>query len=49
MTGFSGSPKLIKGGIVLVDPVSGAVKRLIALQYNADTLTRTLQAQSATG
>ena len=45
MTGFSGSPKLIKGGIVLVDPTSGAVQRLIALQYNPDTLTRTLQPQ----
>jgi hypothetical protein len=45
MTGFSGSPKLIKGGIVLVDPASGAVKRLITLQYNPDTLTRTLQPQ----
>jgi len=46
MTGFSGSPKLIKGGIVLVDPTSGAVQRVIALQYNPDTLTRTLQPQS---
>ena len=49
MTGFSGSPKLVKGGIVLVDSVSGAVRRLIALQYNADTLTRTLQAQAGAG
>jgi len=45
MTGFSNSPKLIKGGIALVDPSSGAVKRLIAFQYNPDTLTRTLQPQ----
>jgi hypothetical protein len=49
MTGFPGSPRLIKGGIVLVDPSSGAVRRLIALQYNADTLTRTLQPQGAGG
>jgi hypothetical protein len=46
MSGFPGSPRLIKGGIVLVDAVSGAVKRLIALQYNPDTLTRTLQPQT---
>lgn len=46
MSGFPGSPRLIKGGIVLVDPTSGAVRRLIALQYNPDTLTRTLQPQS---
>jgi hypothetical protein len=43
MTTFPGSPRLLKGGIVLIDPDSGAVKRVIALQYNPDTLTRTLQ------
>jgi len=42
MTGFSSSPRLLKGGIVLVDPDSGAVQRVIALQYNPDTLTRSL-------
>lgn len=42
MTGFSNSPRLLKGGIVLVDPDSGAVQRVIALQYNPDTLTRSL-------
>lgn len=44
---FPGSPRLIKGGIVLIDPQSGAVQRIIVLQYNPDTLTRTLQPQSA--
>lgn len=39
------SPKLIKGGIVLVDPSSGTVLRTIALQYNPHSLTRSLQAQ----
>lgn len=43
---FSGSPRLIKGGIVLLDPNSGAMLRVIALQYNPDSITRTLQAQS---
>ena len=33
----------MKGGIVLIDPQTAAVKRIIALQYNPDTLTRTLQ------
>lgn len=42
MTAFPGSPRLLKGGIVLVDPDSGAIQRIIALQYNPDTLTRTL-------
>ena len=45
MSGFSNSPKLLKGGIVLIDPVTSAVKRIIALQYNPDTISRTLQVQ----
>jgi len=36
---------LLKGGIVLVDYDTGAVRRLIPLQYNPETLTRTLQVQ----
>ena len=43
MTGFSNSPRIIKGGLVLIDPDSSSVRRVIALQYNPDTLTRTLQ------
>jgi hypothetical protein len=43
MTSFPNSPKLLKGGIVLIDPESGSVLRIIALQYNPDTLSRTLQ------
>jgi hypothetical protein len=46
MTTFPGSPRLLKGGLVLIDPDTSAVLRIIALQYNPDTLTRTLQAQS---
>ena len=46
MTTFPGSPRLLKGAIVLVDPDSGAVRRVIALQYNPESLTRTLQAQT---
>jgi hypothetical protein len=45
MTAFPGSPRLIKGGIVLVDPDTGTVQRIIALQYNPDSMTRTLQVQ----
>lgn len=33
---------MIKGGIVLLNPDTGAVQRIITLQYNSDTLTRTL-------
>jgi hypothetical protein len=49
MTGPANAPRLIRGGIVLVDPRSGQVQRVIALQYNPDTLTRTLQPQAVTG
>lgn len=45
MSGYTGSPKLLKGGIVVADPVSLAVLRVITLQYNPETVTRTLQAQ----
>jgi hypothetical protein len=40
------APRLLKGGLVLLDPTSGAVRRVIALQYNPDTLSRTLQVQA---
>src|SRR5215207_5085976 len=43
MTTFPGSPRVVQGGIVLVDPDTAAVQRVIVLQYNPDTLTRTLQ------
>lgn len=45
MSNFPGTPKIIKGGIVLIDPVSGAVRRIIALQYNPDSISRSLQVQ----
>jgi len=46
MSTFPNSPRLLKGGIVLLDPDSSAVLRIIALQYNPDTLSRTLQPQA---
>jgi hypothetical protein len=48
MSTFPGSPKLLRGGLVLVDPVSGAIVRVIALQYNPDTLSRTLAPKAVT-
>ncbi|MEP7343052.1 MAG: hypothetical protein ABI977_35320 [Acidobacteriota bacterium] len=47
MTTFPNSPRLLKGGIVLIDPDSGAVGRIITLQYNPETLTRSLQIKAA--
>jgi len=49
MSSFPGSPRLLKGGIVLVDPDNGTVLRVIPLQYNPDTLSRTLQIRGTTG
>jgi Contractile injection system tube protein len=46
VTGFSGSPKLLKGAIVAVKPLDPAAG-LIVFQYNPDTLTRTLRARTA--
>jgi len=43
------SPKLVKGGIVTLDPNTSAVKSVIALQYNPDSLSRTLQIQAVQG
>jgi hypothetical protein len=47
MSSLSNAPRLLKGGIVLIDSASSAVLRVIALQYNPDTLSRTLQVQAA--
>src|ERR1700749_1024620 len=43
------SPRLVKGGIVTMDPDTSAVKSVIALQYNPDSLRRTLQIQAVQG
>ena len=43
------SPRLMKGGLVAVDPQTSQVRNVIALQYNPDTLTRSVQIQSSGG
>lgn len=45
MTSFPGSPRLLKGGIVLTNPVTGHAlpNGVIVFQYNPDTLSRTLK------
>lgn len=40
------SPRVMKGGIVTLDPDLGIPRGIIMLQYNPDTLTRRLQPQS---
>ena len=46
MTGFSGSPRVLKGALVAVKPLSPA-SGVIVFQYNPDTLTRTVRARTA--
>ncbi len=48
MSAFPNSPRLVKGGIVLIDPDTSAVLRIITLQYNPDSITRSLQVQATT-
>jgi hypothetical protein len=43
------SPRLVKGGIVTMDPDTSAIQSVIALQYNPDSLSRTLQIQAVSG
>jgi len=47
--GFSNTPRLVKAGLVLMDPNTSVVQTVIALQYNPDSLSRTLQIQSTAG
>ncbi|MGC2635541.1 MAG: hypothetical protein WA294_00065 [Acidobacteriaceae bacterium] len=48
-TGSPISPRLVKGGIVTLDPDTSALLGVIALQYNPDSLSRTLQIQAVQG
>ncbi|CAG0950931.1 hypothetical protein BURK2_00194 [Burkholderiales bacterium] len=46
MTGYANSPKLLKAGLVLMDPNGGQAQRVISLQDNPDNLSRSLQVQA---
>src|SRR5580765_5409459 len=49
MSTFPNSPQLLKAGLILLDPDSGVTQRIIALQYNPETLTRKLVVQAVGG
>ncbi len=49
MTTFPGSPRLVRGGLVVLDPVNGTVLSVIGLQYNPETLTRSLESKATGG
>jgi len=46
MIGFPGSPNVKRAGIVVVDSTTLAVQRIIALQYNPDSFSRSLQVRA---
>jgi hypothetical protein len=48
MSSFPGSPQVLKGAIVGLDPIN-PLASVIVFQYNPDTMTRTIRAQSASG
>src|SRR5689334_20550217 len=45
MSDFPNSPRVIKGGLVVLAPGGTTIRRVIALQYNPDTLSRSYQIQ----
>ncbi|MCX4232472.1 MULTISPECIES: hypothetical protein [Streptomyces] len=49
MTRYADIPKPIRSGIVVIDPDRGTPQRIIVLQFNPDTLERSLSPQSAGG
>jgi len=49
MSTFPGSPKLLKGGLIILAPGGARVRRVISLQYNPDALTRSYQVQGVGG
>ncbi|HCA85868.1 MAG TPA: hypothetical protein DEQ61_10440 [Streptomyces sp.] len=49
MTRYADIPKPIRSGIVIVDPERGTPQRIIVLQFNPDTLERSLAPQAAGG
>ncbi|MFC9682908.1 hypothetical protein [Streptomyces sp. NPDC056948] len=47
MTRYADIPKPIRSGIVVVNPDTGTPQRIIVLQFNPDTLERSVSPQSA--
>lgn len=45
MSSFPGSPQLLKAGVVQIDPETARIVSVVALQYNPETVTRSLQPQ----
>jgi len=48
MSSFPGSPRLLKGAIIGLDPAN-PLASIVVFQYNPDTMTRRLEARAASG
>ncbi len=48
MTTFPGSPRLIKGALIGIDPLN-PLASIVVFQYNPDTMTRRLEARATGG
>jgi len=48
-SGFPGTPKTLRGGLVRIDPNANTLLDVVVFQYNPDTLTRTLQPRAIGG
>jgi hypothetical protein len=49
MSSFADVPKAIRAGIVVMDSGTGAPQRVIVMQFNPDSLERSIQPQAAGG
>jgi hypothetical protein len=49
ISGFPGTPKTLRGGLVRIDPTARTLLDVVIFQYNPDTLTRTLQPRAIGG
>ena len=49
MTTFPGSPKLLKGALVTIDPDKPQARQVIEFQYNPETMTRRLEPRAMGG
>jgi hypothetical protein len=48
-SGFPGSPRMLRGGLVRIDPTVQQLLDVVVFQYNPDTLTRTIQPRAIGG
>ena len=49
MSNFPGSPHLLQGGLVQLDPLQRTIRDVISFQYNPDSVSRTFQPRAAAG